>query len=339
MNEIFEIAERAGLSFLGSISRDSFSEGLLAPKAALADWQSNGHAGKMTYMERDPQLFLDLDNFLPGARSVLLFCFKYSGSTSTGDLTPGYGRVSCYTRGPDYHTDLRERMQLVAQSLGLKNYRSFSDAVPLLERSLAALSGEGFLGKNSMFIIPGVGSYTFLCEILTTDSLSIDAKPPVSLLPGAGCKSCVKCLQACPTGALLGDGVLDSRLCISYLTIEKKGLFSEWEREAIGEWLYGCDICQQVCPFNHRNQSVPHELELKGVLDIKSNRAFEDRFHGSAITRTGRSGLLRNACSVAVNAGYIELIDDLQKLSKEDNSSVVREEAAVAFQKLSMKSL
>jgi epoxyqueuosine reductase len=228
------------------------------------------------------------------------------------------------------------------------NYRVFSDAVPLLERALARSAGMGFIGKNTMLIVPRAGSFLFLGEVLW--DLEVVDLPGVELRVKSGdCKSCSRCIDLCPTAALVEERVLDASRCISYLTIEKRGVLTERERRWLGEWVFGCDICQEVCPFNVisiKRQSGPDLPEfsasagsggvvnLKDILSIRGDDAFLKRFAGTPIMRTKREGLLRNASVVAANTKCVELLDILEVVIKGDASPIIRGHALWGYWEL-----
>ncbi len=230
--------------------------------------------------------------------------------------------------------------------------RTFSDAVPILERSLARKAGLGFVGRNAMLLRPGWGSFFFIAEFISDleiATLPSDDDPSVDFAsdrPGSGCGTCARCLAGCPTEAIVAPGIIDSRRCISFLTIEKRTAFDEWECRAIGDWLFGCDVCQEVCPFNQgvsRLEPPPEfcpengageHLQLESILALRTDRQYEDRFASSAIMRVGRSGLLRNCCAVAANQRAFWLVDSLREAVQNDGSPLVRASAKRALQRL-----
>ena len=308
----------------------------------LHDWQQAGHAGEMSYMTRSTDLFSNLEHFLPGVRSVLSFRLNYApeelSQRTYFDCPEGHGRIARYAWGRDYHKVfpklLRHFTEALQQRIGRQfRYRVFSDAVPLLERSLAA-DRLGFVGKNSMLISPGSGSYFFLGEVLLDTAVKAEVRAPVK---AKGCGSCSRCKTACPTGAIVADKTIDSRRCISYLSIEKKGPLNDWEARALGDWLFGCDICQEVCPFNrslkaevlgdvstlfHAPRASGPFLELSSLLDISDHKTFVERFAGSPLMRAGRAGLLRNACCVVANSRQLALVPKLINLAGDSEKSV-----------------
>jgi epoxyqueuosine reductase len=259
--------------------------------------------------------------------------------------------VARYAWGRDYHRVLKKRLQRLLKRCAERfdeetlRWRIFTDAVPLLERALARSAGLGFVGKNTMLIRPGVGSYTFIGELLW----NVEIEPTQSLKQfssDAGCGSCSRCLNVCPTGALPRPGRLDARRCISYLTIEKKTAFEDWERKALGEWVFGCDLCQEVCPYNHSAVALPKIeefsakagvgpiLNLQELLSVRTREGFLQRFKGTPLMRAGREALLRNACCVLGNTKAFQAIENLRALAKEDSSGLVRYHAAACLDEL-----
>lgn len=320
----------------------------------LANWQESGFAGEMKYMLRDSQLFSDLQNLLPSVRSVISFVVPYRNvekENNFSDAPLGYGKVARYAWGRDYHKVLKKRVSNFIEEIEKQlppefalEYRVFTDAVPLLERALAASNSLGFIGKNSLLITPGLGSFNFLVEIIWNLEIKYSTKKRVKPKiiveqAGNGCKTCIRCIESCPTSAIVSPGVLDARECISYLTIEKKTEFSESEMEKIGCWIFGCDICQEVCPFNQQikkfteiNEFKPESgsgeyLKLEDILNINDKEKFLKQFAGTAIMRAGRDNLLRNAISIVVNTKYKPLINKLEQLAINDVSSLVRNQA------------
>ena len=351
LDTLSELASQVGLTLIGSAGVEELS----SDRVWLQEWQARGLAGEMKYMQRSPQLLATPTLIAPGIRSVVTVAVAY-------DRTPrqpgrvGFGRVARYAWGRDYHKVLRRRLEnlvaLVQKRVGRPfAYRVFSDSVPLLERALALRAGMGFIGKNTMLIRPKTGSFFFLGEILWELEVVHD-KPPVSLAV-LQCGSCTRCLAQCPTNAFVSERVLDASRCISYLTIEKRGALREEERTAIGEWIFGCDICQEVCPFNtsplkkglradvpelRAEQGVGELLSLKEVLALRDVHSFEGRFAGTALMRAKREGLLRNAALVAANTGAVDLIATLAAVAAEDPSAVVRQHALWSYVALAASS-
>ncbi|MCO6431716.1 MAG: tRNA epoxyqueuosine(34) reductase QueG [Deltaproteobacteria bacterium] len=341
--DIKGLAARHGLNLLWAGPPPAISSAV----TRLQRWQESGFAGEMGYMLRPPQMYVDIANFLPEVKSVILVTVHYEGPLG-GSRPEGHGRVARYAWGRDYHRVLKRKLKALMMELQKLvphelTYRIFADAVPLLERAFAERAGLGFIGKNSMLIQPGAGSYFFIGEVVT--NLPIEEESPNS--SRGSCGECTRCITSCPTNAIVWDRVVDARKCISYLTIEKRGSLSHWEREAIGEWVFGCDLCQEVCPFNHiahkgrRSINILSEfnaeegcgpfLSLDLVLSIRTSEEFTKRFAGTPLMRPGRSGLLRNASIVAANTGCGALEAALTVAAREDSCEVVRQHALWAL--------
>ena len=274
---------------------------------ALSHWLLQGHAGGMTYMEKNWQSRARPAELLPGARSVIALAMSYyDGPASTVD--EGTGRVARYAWGKDYHKVIQKRLESLVRYIEAMApdavCKSYVDTGPLLERAVSQKAGLGFIGKNTMLISRGLGSYVFLASVLTTLDL------PADLPDTRSCGSCTLCIDACPTQALTGPYQLDARRCISYLTIESKEDVPEALRAQVGDWVFGCDICQDVCPHNTRipkttvtefRSSTGPTLNLADVLALKSDAEFDARFAGTPLKRAKRSGLQRNARLVLEN--------------------------------------
>ncbi len=336
-----KLAESVGLS----ITAITDLAPLTAAVKPLNDWQSQGMAGEMRYMNRSAQQLSSPLSLLPNGKSVVCVALSYS-SERTGPLTPGYGRVARYAWGADYHLVLPERLSslvsLVEAEIGaVVQRRVFSDATPLLERALAARANLGFVGKNTMLIRQGQGSFFFLAEILWDVEISDGLLSSVT----GSCGTCQRCIDTCPTKAISAPYVVDARKCISYLSIEKRSALSVQERQALGEWVFGCDICQEVCPFNHaalkvsrlpseskfaREAGIGPELDLSSVLRLRTNAEHRRRFAGTALLRAKRGQMIRNAACVAANTDAERLMPDLVA-ALEDTDSLVRQHVVWAL--------
>lgn len=326
-SEIAQIAQQHGLLPLRVVALEPLQQQLVQEMQRLEQWQGKGYAGQMQYMLRDSKVFFDFNKFLPDAKTILSFTIPYSNAV-VGETPQGFGRVARYAWGRDYHRVLKKRMKKFCAELQQQNtelqVRMFTDAVPLLERFIARQSGKGFIGKNTLHIIPGLGSYGFLCEVFL--NVEVAQQPIAQNEKSFGCKSCQRCLDRCPTQAFVEPYVLDASRCISYLTIEYKEAFSSWQSQALGEWVFGCDICQEVCPFNHRSLDeivdsdlIPSSangpfLDLREILSLRDAAAFLSRFAGTPLMRAGYNGLLRNACAVAANGNNLQLVSELVSL-------------------------
>jgi epoxyqueuosine reductase len=255
----------------------------------------------------------DPSRVLPAAQSVLALAFPHPGDSGKNDGGGSpRGRIAAYALGRDYHQVLAEKMKPLTEMLRGReaSSKTYVDHGWMLDRAAGARAGLGWLGKNTNLLVPGIGSYVVLSEIVTTATL--DAGSPLK----KSCGSCDACLRACPTGALIAPGVLDNRRCISFWTIEHRGVIPREIRPLIGDWVFGCDICQEVCPINaYPRRAEPAGEAQKAFGPLMSSRpaledlllldelAFLERFRGSAVWRTRRSGLLRNACVALGNQG------------------------------------
>jgi epoxyqueuosine reductase len=333
--------------------------GVWQPVRLLADdverlqaWQAKGMAGDMAYMQRPGELLGEPQQLLPSVRSVVSFAAYYDRGASPLEVPSGYGRVARYAWGRDYHRVLSKALASLVQEVtgsvsGPLESRVFTDAVPLLERAAARVGGAGFIGKNTLLIQPrGRGSFFFLAEILWNAEVT---EVPSTDSNQSSCGSCMRCLSACPTGAFPTPFTLDARRCISYLTIEKRGLLTLQERSWLGSWVFGCDICQEVCPFNHQaldsvrppdlaefspSHGAGPILKLEEILQLRTDEKFILRFQGTALMRAKRAGLLRNAAVVAANTAAVSLVPELRKSATEDISDIVRAHSLWALGKL-----
>jgi epoxyqueuosine reductase len=274
---------------------------------------------------------------LPEVRSVVMVGMSYKPAAEP----TGPARVARYARGADYHDVLRDRLNhLLAWVQGEVPGcvgRGVVDTAPLLERDFARRAGLGWVGKNTMLINKHAGSYLFLGALLL--NLDLRPDPPHET---SHCGSCTACLDACPTGAFAGPGWLDSRRCISYLTIELRGPVPEDLREGMGDWLFGCDVCQEVCPWNRKAPAgaepalLPRaDLEALDPAELLSlsEEEFRRRFRGTALMRARRRGLLRNAALVLGNVGGAEALPALDG-ALADPEPLVREAAAWALERV-----
>jgi epoxyqueuosine reductase len=343
-----EVAARLGLAIVGVAKVSGFEQ----ERDRLIAWQQAGHAGDMAYMQRDAGLLSDPLRLMGAARTVVSIGAYYDRGPRE-PLRPGYGRVARYAWGRDYHKVLRVRLERLAVEVsrllgGDLAYRVFSDSVPLLERAVARQAGLGFIGKNTMLIIPRAGSFLFLGEIVC--DLEVTGLPEEASAPTGSCGECSRCLNGCPTGAFVSERVLDARRCISYLTIEKRGVLLWHEREAIGDWLFGCDVCQDLCPFNAlplRRRLPPtcaefspvagvgQMVSLAEVLSLRTDAEYVARFGGTPLMRAKREGLVRNAATVAANVGFFELTPKLRTVFLSDPSGVVRAHSLWSVARLS----
>ena len=272
-----------------------------AHAAELDDWLARGYAGTMRYLHRQARRRKDPQAIMPEARSVIVVLDNYYSDTQgEGDrMAP---RVAKYAQGEDYHVVTTRRLDELAAFLrqnGATLTRTFADAGPVPERELARRAGLGWIGKNTMLIRPGAGSFFFIGSVFTDLALPTDL--PFEL---DRCGSCTRCLEACPTGAFVAPRVLDATRCISYLTIEQKGPIPEELTERMEGYVFGCDLCNDVCPWNERfpAPTTVAEFRPQGRLDGMDADAFERmdeeefsrRFAGTPFERPGLSGMRRN---------------------------------------------
>ncbi|MDE2796471.1 MAG: tRNA epoxyqueuosine(34) reductase QueG [Gemmatimonadota bacterium] len=318
-------------------------------------WIESGLHGHMDYLSRPDAVTrrADLDRTLPGFQSALVVAHSYADDQpTTPPPHPSRAIIARYARGRDYHHVLSDRLESLAHRLEVLAGRPFRrriyvDTGPLLERELAVRAGLGWFGKNTMLIHPRRGSYFFLGVLLT--DLELEPSTPFT---EDHCGTCRKCLDACPTGALLGyddNGapVMDATRCISYLTIELKGPIPVELRPAIGNRVYGCDICQEVCPWNERFSSPAadpayspgFDLDNPSLIDLAtrllemSGKAFLRQYHDSPVSRARRNGLLRNVCVALGNWGAAEAVPVLERAAG-DQSELVREHARWALEQI-----
>ncbi len=314
----------------------------LAQGGRLRAWVAQGFAGEMGYMSRDVEKRVDPSHVLPAVRSIIVLGINYYTSASMPEVSPGCGWISRYAWGQDYHTVLSDKLKaLVAFIREIEGTdvqaRWYVDTGPILERELAWRAGLGWPGKNTNLINRHLGSWLFLGAILLDRELVYDA--PAT----AHCGTCTRCLVACPTGALVAPGVLDARRCISYLTIELRGPIPHQLRPLMGTHIFGCDICQAVCPWNRQAPVTSNAAflpragfaapELMPLLRL-SEDDFRARFHGSPVTRAKRRGLLRN---VAVALGNLRDPRALAALEAvlHDTEPLIRGHAAWALGRIS----
>jgi epoxyqueuosine reductase len=332
-----ERAREAGFDLVGVMRAEPLEEG----GKRLREWQEAGMAADMGYMHRPVELLSDPKRLQKSAKSVVSLGVSYYPGDHP-ENTEGGGRIARYAWGRDYHEVIKGRLfrlrENLEEVLGVRiKARGFTDAVPLLERSAAQHAGLGFFGRNSCLINDRVGSYFFIADLI----LDLELEPDE---PGTGtCGRCTRCMDRCPTGAIKAPGVVDARLCISYLTIENRAEIPRDLRPLVSDWSFGCDVCQEVCPYNKRKAARSRwpefsegagagpYLEIEEVLAIRTEEEFERRFAGTPLTRPGRAGLLRNCCVAAGNLGLEAAVPALIECLREDPSPLVRGHAAWAL--------
>jgi epoxyqueuosine reductase len=281
------------------------------PHATELDrWLADGHAGTMTYLHRQAEQRKDPRRIFPAAKSAVVTLTNYfHGSADPGPAARGSGRVAQYAWSSDYHDVLGTRLEQLATAIRElapgATTRCYVDAGPVPERELAQLAGLGWIGKNMMLIHPEIGSFTFIGVVLTDAGLESDLP-----FEADRCGTCRRCLDACPTQAFVGPRDLDARACISYLTIEHRGEFDQTERAQVGDWLFGCDVCQDVCPWNVRFARETLDPEFAPRSDVArpdvhelatmDAQDFQRRYVGTPFTRPGHRGMRRNAVAVVL---------------------------------------
>ena len=355
---IAERAEALGFSLCGVAPLERFPE-----HAAIDEWLRRGYGGAMGYLA-DPKR-REPEQVLAGARSVIVCALNYNTDhaySNEGTASDGRGEargwISRYAWGRDYHEVLWERLNALSKALGERfpgehQFRAYADTGPVAERLFAKYAGLGWLGKNTLLLNEKIGSWFFLGVIFTTlelaPSLARSEMPPADL-----CGNCRQCLDACPTGAFVEPYVMDARRCISYLTIELRGSMPEEFREAIGNHVYGCDICQEVCPYNREapvtdipdfepRRFSPQQSLLRPRLEWLAGlneEEFREKFRGSAMKRTKWRGLVRNACiafgNTRMERGSEEQIRIVKLLGRlaESSESAIAESALWALSRI-----
>lgn len=324
-------------------------------------WVEAGYAGDMGYLTANPESRRHPRSILPTVRSVVMVGMEYaetagapSSDSSLGTQVTASDRstqdaaetkhsresetesrvpvkVSRYAAGRDYHEVISERLRRLLAWMKSEvpecEGRVVVDTAPLLERDFARRAGLGWIGKNTMLINKRVGSYFFLGALLT--NLELTPNPPHA---AAHCGTCTACLTACPTSAFVAPGRLDARRCISYLTIERRGPIPELLRPSLAGWLFGCDICQEVCPWNRHATVDVGWLDALEIVGL-SEEAFQRRFRGTALHRAKWRGLVRNAALLLAEQGDHSALDALQRRAQ-DSDPIVREAVCWAISRL-----
>jgi len=352
-DEILEHAHRLGFDRAGVIPLGPPEHG-----AAFADWLTAGYGGEMAYLAARAAERLDPSVWLGGAASLILLAMNYHpGPPPSSWADPTHGRFARYAWAADYHDVIKARLFALDAFIRARTGRTALgkacvDTAPLLERDFAAQAGLGFSGRNTCLITPGLGSWTFLAALAAPEGLGEGrmtkderqtTKDRGTVVPRpasfVGCGRCTRCLDACPTQAFVAPHVLDARRCISYLTIELRGPIPRELRPLMGNWVFGCDVCQEVCPYNRaaapaRPAAWPVDparaaLPLLDLLAL-DEETFRRRFRGTAILRAKRRGLVRNACVAAGNWGAPAAVPALSALLA-DPEPLIRGHAAWAL--------
>jgi epoxyqueuosine reductase len=312
---IKEKAVSIGFDLCGIAAAEGFHE-----LAYLQEWVNKGYAGDMAWMTRTAETRADVRRVLAGARSVIVTGTLYNTDRPySDDLAPEVARISRYAWGDDYHDVLKRRLDGLLAWMREQvdepfDARAYVDTGPIQERVYAQYAGLGWIGKNTCLINPELGSWLFLGEIICTLPLEPDTQGLEQ------CGSCTRCLEACPTGALVEPGVLDSNRCLSYLTIELRSAIPAERRRALGSHVYGCDICQEVCPYNRpapRSDAAEWQpragLDLPRLVDLwhRPDAELRRMTKGGPMTRARIAGLRRNIAVAIGNSADAEAIDSL----------------------------
>lgn len=297
------------------------------------EWIDQGLHGDMTYLADHAKIKENPQSKWPRAQSALVFAMPYFPHPEKKSEFPlKQARISLYAQGMDYHFWFKDRMKSLCTDLQKlfpeEEFLAFTDSSPVLERDLAKQAGLGWVGKNTCLIHPKKGSLFFIGEIYTSLKIQTEFSP----LPDF-CGTCTRCLDICPTGALIEPRKMDARKCISYLTIESRQIPAEELRPQIGDWFFGCDLCQTVCPWNQKafkgqlsiekslSLNAPEEAllveDLRYILSASGKKISRD-FSGTPLARAGSFGLKRNAMIVAVNRGLKELRPEIQALTEHE---------------------
>lgn len=291
-----------------------------AAVARFAQWLELGYGGTMHYLENRREAYTHPRSVLAGARSLVMLVQGYR-TAEPEPIAPGHGRVARYAWGTDYHDVIHERLHRLADFVRAAHpraqVRGVVDSAPLLEREFAQLAGLGWIGKNTLLLNRHWGSWFFLAALLTDLELAYDVPAETDY-----CGTCTACLDACPTGAFTAPYVLDARRCISYTTIELRESIPEELRAGQGDWLFGCDVCQDVCPWNRKAPIVDepdlaptsdvNPIDLVALFDLDDD-GFRRRFRHTPLWRAKRRGILRNAAIVLGNQRCIAAVTALRK--------------------------
>ena len=324
-----ELKAQAGLLGFASIGIAPAIEP--ARYSIFLKWLSNNFAGEMHYLDSRKEAYRHPEKVMDGVQTLVMLTLPYSNRSSSS-LSTGFGQVARYASGSvDYHDSIHHRLKKLGKWLEQKAsdviWRGVVDTAPLLEREFAELAGLGWIGKNTLLLNRQLGSYFFLASLLTNLPLPCDEPNQTD-----HCGTCRACLDACPTEAFPEPHVLDARRCISYLTIEQRGMPDRDLRSGIGNWLFGCDVCQQVCPWNSKSPSVidpefifREEIGAMNLTDLlqMDDERFRNLFRHTPFWRTKRRGIVRNAAIVAGNQKALTCIPHLIQLLQ-DNEELIR---------------
>ncbi len=302
--------------------------------AAYREWVERGMHGGMDYMAREPDKRGDIRRWYPDARSVLLCAFSYHAGTPAPGTDARRGRLARYSLPPDYHDELKDRMRRLLHAFPDLNGKVFVDTSPILERHYARCAGIGWVGKNAMLLSREIGSFFLLAGLAVDSELEYDAP----LEPHCG--TCTRCLDACPTQAFPKPNVLDATRCIANFTVEqRKTPIPEELREGHGDWIFGCDACQDVCPWNRfAVKSSVFTPRLEPTLDLEelarlTPEDFNKRYKGTPLRRTGYAALARNALLAMGNSGDRRHLPILKEFQNHENP-MLAEQARWSLRKI-----
>jgi epoxyqueuosine reductase len=279
----------------------SSAKRLIEDSAWFEEWIAKGLQGEMDYMARNKDKRIDPSILVPGAMSVISVLLNYYPGNPEVSITPP--KISRYALSTDYHIVvkgmLHKLLDIIRKEFGAVSGRAFVDTAPVLERAWTVRAGLGWIGKNGMLINQTLGSYVFIGELIV--DLEIEAKSSEAT---NRCGTCTRCIDACPTGAIVKPFVVDARKCISYLTIEKKTPLTETEKKSLSGWCFGCDICQEVCPWNTKLEKTSTDqispkidiLKLtKSKIQCLSNEEYENIFGKTSVNRSGYKSFIENS--------------------------------------------
>ncbi len=311
-------------------------------------WLEKGYGADMEYLKKEPEKRGDPEKIFPGTKSIICLAMNYFPADTGTSKPPDAFRVASYARTRDYHKVIGKKLKKLCQTIDqlLEEKfaaRAYIDTGAVFDRSFGEKADIGFIGKNSCVITREFGSYVFLAEIFVRRRLLSDEPTRWK----AGCGTCTRCIDICPTKAIKPDRTIDARRCISYLTIENRGEIPEEFRNAIGTWLFGCDLCQDICPHNVRAQPTKvndfqkirigaQVHDLQKILEIQTEKEFLEIFAGTPLTRAKKQGIIRNACIVAGNLPLKQartLLPALKKIASRENI-LLREHADWAIKKI-----
>jgi epoxyqueuosine reductase len=326
--ELKAYARHIGFHLIGITSPEPFEQA----EIDITKWLNEGHQGDMAWLnDARARLSCRPQELLPGAKSLIVVGVSYRTSEPVAGV-----RVARYAWGNDYHDVLKDRLRQLATFLGPDvTTRIFVDSGPLAERDAAVRAGLGFRGKNTN-LLTAIGSFVFLGALLTDVELELGEPPQKD------CGTCTLCLDACPTNALVEPYHLAAERCIAYLTIEHRGPIADELRPLMGEWLFGCDVCQDVCPYNVSVRNKPRgwrEFEPRAPVRAEAllamdQQAFSATFKGSPMKRAKRAGLARNAAIVLGNQANASARPALQRAAIEHDEPLVREAAEASLRRL-----